>query len=184
MAQATLSCPFGAIHLEDRRGTAQGERFALIFALPPAPHNGGRVPAGFCRITGAQNLSDALNPSRATSSSRISYPSLRPAGQSSLTPSLLLSNANLALGAAFGGLFGWKISAGAGPLVRLALPNQRYRSISYRRGAHCAPAEPSPFKGEGAPVLTLGRMRVPFWGAVRSRREAQGPPLPNPGKLS
>ena len=94
MAQATLSCPFGAIHLEDRRGTAQGERFALIFALPPAPHNGGRVPAGFCRITGAQNLSDALNPSRATSSSRISYPSLRPAGQSSLTPSLLLSNAN------------------------------------------------------------------------------------------
>ena len=94
MAQATLSCPFGAIHLEDRRGTAQGERFALIFALPPAPHNGGRVPAGFCRITGAQNLSGALNPSRATSSSRISYPSLRPAGQSSLTPSLLLSNAN------------------------------------------------------------------------------------------
>ena len=79
---------------KDRRGTAQGERFALIFALPPAPHNGGRVPAGFCRITGAQNLSDALNPSRATSSSRISYPSLRPAGQSSLTPSLLLSNAN------------------------------------------------------------------------------------------
>ncbi len=57
MAQATLSCPFGAIHLEDRRGTAQDERFALIFALPPAPHNGGRVPAGFCRITGAQNLS-------------------------------------------------------------------------------------------------------------------------------
>ena len=37
MAQATLSCPFGAIHLEDRRGTAQDERFALIFALPPAP---------------------------------------------------------------------------------------------------------------------------------------------------
>ena len=42
---------------KDRRGTAQDERFALIFALPPAPHNGGRVPAGFCRITGAQNLS-------------------------------------------------------------------------------------------------------------------------------
>ena len=60
MAQATLSCPFGAIHLEDRRGTAQDERFALIFALPPAPHNGGRVPTGFCRITGAQNLSDFL----------------------------------------------------------------------------------------------------------------------------
>ena len=35
-----------------------------------------------------------LNSCRATSSSRISYPSLRPDGQSSLTPSLLLSNAN------------------------------------------------------------------------------------------
>ena len=66
MAQATLSCPFGAIHLEDRRGTAQDERFALIFALPPAPHNGGRVPAGFCRITGAQNLSGTLNSHRPT----------------------------------------------------------------------------------------------------------------------
>ena len=38
MAQATLSCPLGAIHLEDRRGTAQDERSALIFALPPVPH--------------------------------------------------------------------------------------------------------------------------------------------------
>ena len=41
MAQATLSCPLGAIHLEDRRGTAQDERSALIFALPPVPHYGG-----------------------------------------------------------------------------------------------------------------------------------------------
>ena len=40
-----------------------------------------------------------------------------------------------ALGAAFGGLFGWKISAGAGPLVRLALPNQRSRSVFRRRAA-------------------------------------------------
>ena len=41
MAQATLSCPFGAIPLEDRRGTAQDERSALIFALPPVPRYGG-----------------------------------------------------------------------------------------------------------------------------------------------
>ena len=34
MAQATRSYPFGAIHLEDRRGTAQDERSALIFARP------------------------------------------------------------------------------------------------------------------------------------------------------
>ena len=34
MAQATRSYPFGAIHLEDRRGTAQDERSAPIFAYP------------------------------------------------------------------------------------------------------------------------------------------------------
>ena len=168
MAQATLSCPFGAIHLEDRRGTAQDERFALIFALPPAPHNGGRVPAGFYRITGAQNLSDFLqfNPGHFVVADFVSLASsCRTKLAHSIAPPLQRKPASLgfALGAAFGGLFGWKISAGAGPLVRLALPNQRYRSISYRRGAHCAPAEPSPFKGEGAPVLTLGRMRVTSW---------------------
>ena len=37
MAQATLSCPFGAIHLEDRRETAQDGHFVSIFALPPSP---------------------------------------------------------------------------------------------------------------------------------------------------
>ena len=34
MAQATLSCPFGAIYLEDRRGTAQDGHFVSIFAYP------------------------------------------------------------------------------------------------------------------------------------------------------
>ena len=39
----------------------------------------------------------------------------------SIAPPLQRKPASLgfALGAAFGGLFGWKISAGAGPLVRL-----------------------------------------------------------------
>ena len=60
MAQATRSYPFGTIHLEDRRGTAQDERSALIFALPPVPHYGGRVPARLCKISGAQNLSGDL----------------------------------------------------------------------------------------------------------------------------
>ena len=31
-----------------------------IFALPPVPHYGGRVPVEFCRISGAQNLSGFL----------------------------------------------------------------------------------------------------------------------------
>ncbi len=50
MAQATLSCPFGAIHLEDRRGTAQDERFALIFALPPAPITGDAYLLDFAEL--------------------------------------------------------------------------------------------------------------------------------------
>ena len=37
-----------------------------------------------------------------------------------------------ALGAACGGLFGWKIAAGAAPQPRLALPNQRSRCVSWR----------------------------------------------------
>ena len=42
---------------KDRRGTAQDERFALIFALPPVPHYEGRSTGKSSRISGAQNLS-------------------------------------------------------------------------------------------------------------------------------
>ena len=44
MAQATFSCPFGAIHLEDRRGTPQSDRRrsrpVLHVGLPPDPITG------------------------------------------------------------------------------------------------------------------------------------------------
>ena len=106
---------------------AQDGRSAPICdRLPPVPHyRRDALLSVRANISGAQNLSGrSAIPRRATSSSRISYPSLRPAGQSSLTsiaPPLQRKPASLgfALGAAFGGLFGWKISAGAGPLVRL-----------------------------------------------------------------
>ena len=39
---------------KDRRGTAQDERSALIFALPPVPHYGGRVPVRLSKISGAR----------------------------------------------------------------------------------------------------------------------------------
>ena len=42
---------------KDCRGTAQNERFALIFALPPVPHYEGRSTGKSSRISGAQNLS-------------------------------------------------------------------------------------------------------------------------------
>ena len=42
---------------KDRRGTAQNGHFVSIFALPPDPHYGGRVPVAGSRISGAQNLS-------------------------------------------------------------------------------------------------------------------------------
>ena len=73
MAQATLSCPFGAIHLEDRRGTAQDGHCVSIFAYPTPsvasrhlPLTGGVGPRSpVTRVTlwagqnifGAQNLS-------------------------------------------------------------------------------------------------------------------------------
>ena len=54
MAQATFSWPCGPIHLEDRRGTAQDGHFVSIFALPPVPHYGGRVPVRLSKISGAR----------------------------------------------------------------------------------------------------------------------------------
>ena len=38
MARATLSCPFGAIHLENRRGTPQRRTPFANDGLPPGPH--------------------------------------------------------------------------------------------------------------------------------------------------
>ena len=129
MAQATLSCPFGAIHLEDRRGTAQNGHSVSIFAHPipfvasrHLPLTGGVGPRTlFTGVTpwsrqnpsGAQNLSGCLNSRRATSSSRISYPSLRPGRAKlahSIAPPLQRKPASLgfALGAAFGGLLDGK----------------------------------------------------------------------------
>ena len=62
-------------------GTAQDGHCVSIFAFSRPP------------ITGGYPLGQTENFRRA-SSSRITYPSLRPVGQSSLTASLLLSNAN------------------------------------------------------------------------------------------
>ena len=63
MAQATLSCPFGAIHLENRRGPIPVSAFAeraLTVILPPGPPFTGdalqkdlrTLPAGKGKIAG------------------------------------------------------------------------------------------------------------------------------------
>ena len=160
------------------------------YSLPPGPHYGGRVPVEFCRISGAQNLSDTLNSRRATSSSRISYPSLRPDGQSSLTPSLLLSNANplrwaLRWGppsaACLGGKFqlvrfnfyAWLCRAnasGANPSGRpkgLPYPNLNPVQSCRRGGSQTRPPSPEPHlsptrpKGALLEYPQLGRRRRP-----------------------
>ena len=71
MAQATLSCPFGAIHLEDRRGTAQDGHCVSIFAYPTPsvasrhlPLTGGvgpRSPVTRVTLWAGQNISGAQN---------------------------------------------------------------------------------------------------------------------------
>ena len=45
MAQATFSCPFGAIHLENHRGLGSEERQSSS-RLPPDPRYGRRFPGG------------------------------------------------------------------------------------------------------------------------------------------
>ena len=85
-----------------------------------------------------------------------------------------------ALGAAFGGLFVWKIAADAVSQPRLALPSRcllvrclragqcpaptkkKERFRMRRRGGYQPPVSLPP-KGEGAPVRTLGRMRGRVW---------------------
>ena len=42
---------------KDRRGTPQRRTLFANGGLPPVPHYGGHVPAEFCSISGAQNLS-------------------------------------------------------------------------------------------------------------------------------
>ena len=103
-----------------------------IFALPPVPRYVGRSPGRLYVISGAQNLSGGLNFYRATSSSRIPYPSLRPDWAKlahSIAPPLQRKPASLgfALVAAFGDLFEWKFIANAVPQLRLGLPSRRYR---------------------------------------------------------
>ena len=52
--------PTAAKEPKRRRGTAQDGHFVSIFALPPVPHYGGRVPVRLSKISGAQNLSGDL----------------------------------------------------------------------------------------------------------------------------
>ena len=105
---------------------------------------------------------------RRASSSRITYPSLRPDGQSSLTPSLLLSNANplrwaLRWGPPSAACLGGKFQP-----VRVHwyawLCQTNDTGLSPTVGAPIVrPPSLPPLKGKGAPVLTLGRMRVTSW---------------------
>ena len=61
MAQATLSCPFGAIHLENRRGTAPmntSPKAGVYSHLSPGPPIYGGRPPGYQVIgSGGQKLS-------------------------------------------------------------------------------------------------------------------------------
>ena len=46
--------PTAAKEPKRRRGTAQDGHFVSIFALPPVPHYGGRVPVRLSKISGAR----------------------------------------------------------------------------------------------------------------------------------
>ena len=48
MAQATFSCPFGAIHLEDRRGLSPRSD-SRSSRLPPDPHTGDAFLKGLLK---------------------------------------------------------------------------------------------------------------------------------------
>ena len=110
------------------------------------------------RISGAQNLSSNLNSRRPTGAFVVAdFVSLASPDWAklahSIAPPLQRKPAALgfALGAACGGLFGWKIAAGAVSVSRLALPS-RWRSVRSRR----AGLGPAPTKGQDASTHAVG----------------------------
>ena len=132
-----------------------------IFALPPDPVYGGRVPVGFCNISGAQNLSGFYRfiPGHFVVADFVSLASpYRTKLAHSIAPPLQRKPALLgfALGAAFGGLFGWKIIVSAVLQLRLNLPSRRRLVLSRRarppgRAAYiCGPASVRPLRKEGS----------------------------------
>ena len=144
---------------------------------PLEPHYGGRATGRFLNISGAQNLSgwSEFPPGHFVVADFVSLASsCRTKLAHSIAPPLQRKPASLgfALGAAFGGLFGWKISAGAGPLVRLALPNQRSHLVSSCRGDPRGRPEHGP-----ASVRPLRKRRNRF--QIR-RRGGYQPPVPSP----
>ena len=124
------------------QGAAQDERFALIFAAP-GPHLRG-YPLGWAKISGAQNLSgfSQFLPGHFVVADSVSLASPDWAKLAhSIAPPLQRKPASLgfALGAAFGGLLGWKISNGSVLQLRLALTSQRFWSVFRCRGGYQPP---------------------------------------------
>ncbi len=131
-------------------GGGSGWALRAHIRRPLEPHYGGRATGRFLNISGAQNLSgwSEFLPGHFVVADFVSLASsCRTKLAHSIAPPLQRKPASLgfALGAAFGGLFGWKISAGAVPLVRLGFFSQRSRCGI----PHPPPSgAPSP-KGEG-----------------------------------
>ncbi len=155
MAQATLSCPFGAIHLEDRRGTAQNGHSVSIFAHPipfvasrHLPLTGGVGPR--TPIYGSYPLEQAESFRRAKSewvsefppghfvvADFVSLASPGPGKARSLHRSSSPTQtrfAGLCVGGRLRRPVGRKISNGAVPQLRLGGPNQRPGVGFHRRG--------------------------------------------------
>ena len=179
MAQATLSCPLGAIHLEDRRGTAQDKRSALIFALSPVPHYWG-YPLGWAKISGAQNLSgfSQFLPGHFVVADSVSLASPDWAKLAhSIAPPLQRKPASLgfALGAAFGGLLGWKISNGSVLQLRLALTSQRFWSVFRCRGGYQPPESLLPSREKVPSICEADESRGRNGKSPSAGRPVSGP---------
>ena len=99
---------------------------------PPLDPIYGGYPLGWAKISGAQNLSgfSQFLPGHFVVADSVSLASPDWAKLAhSIAPPLQRKPASLgfALGAAFGGLFEWKIIANAVPQLRLGLPSRRYQ---------------------------------------------------------
>ena len=111
---------------------------------PPLDPIYGGYPLGWAKISGAQNLSgfSQFLPGHFVVADSVSLASPDWAKLAhSIAPPLQRKPASLgfALGAAFGGLLGWKISNGSVLQLRLALTSQRFWSVFRCRGGYQPP---------------------------------------------
>ena len=147
---------------------------------PPLDPIYGGYPLGWAKISGAQNLSgfSQFLPGHFVVADSVSLASPDWAKLAhSIAPPLQRKPASLgfALGAAFGGLLGWKISNGSVLQLRLALTSQRFWSVFRCRGGYQPPESLLPSREKVPSICEADESRGRNGKSPSAGRPVSGP---------